>query len=231
MGLNNNTTEQAGTKLSIVGGEFTIRVQQGTEGSVSRILTKGKNEGKEVWELRYKSLSNVRLIHGLYIESEYPGIDVIFRDADSGEDYTVNFPLDSGYLYDFIRGLPNIDTSKPFNVEMHESKKKTKDGNPKYNLRVAQHGKLLSDYYVEWKKDAQGKNIPTQLHGIPSPTKDARGWNWRPVEDFLLEQFTKFFSEYSAEVPAYIQTGSDLDGSENGYNRMSTDNLDEEIPF
>lgn len=237
MGLNNQTTEQMGTKLSIVGGAFTIRVPEGTAGAEPRKLTKGKNEGKEVWELKYQSLSNVYLAAGTQVDGEYPGADVVFRDADSGDEYTVNFPLDSGYLYQLIRSLPNVDTSKPFNIELHASKKKTKTGTVKHDLRLAQFGKLLGDFYVEWKKDAQGKNVPTPLHGIPEPKQGPRGWDWRDVEDFLLLQFQDFFDDYQPSIPTNIDTGNAME-NQGGYDRhgaqddVPEDEFDDsEIPF
>lgn len=233
MALSNTTTDQMGTKLSIVGGQFTLRATQETPGAVSRKLTKGKNEGKVVWELKYKSLCNVRLIAGIQVEGQYPGADIVLKDADTGDDYTVNFPLDSGYLYEFIKAIPNLNTAQPFNLEIHD---REKNGKIRYHLRIAQNGALLKDHYVEWKKDANGQNIAIPLHGIPEPTKDHKGWNFREVENYLLDKFQDFFDAYEPTVPYHVETGSPLDAdeapqAEEQDQQSNTDEFDDQIPF
>lgn len=239
MGLSDKTTEQAGTKLTIVGGKFTIRVQEGTEGAESRTLTKGKNEGKEVWELKYAALTDMYMIGGAITTGEYPGADIQLRDASTGDDVTVSFPLDSRYLFDFIRALPVADTSKPLNLEMHEGKKKTRTGGPTYNLKIAQNGRLLNDYYVEWKKDAQGKNVAVPLHGIPEPKNGPRGWDFRDVEDFLILELEKMLEDYSEPaIPYHVETGSVLESQPDDRPPVSDrdvpadfDEYEDDIPF
>ena len=212
MGASNETTTQTGTKYTIVGGRFTLRVEEGTPGAESRTLTKGKNEGKTVWEIKYASLVDYYLVGGSIQSGEYPGADILLRDAGTGEEVTVTFPLDSRYLFDLIRALPVADTSKPFNLEMHEGKKKTRTGGPTYSLRIAQNGRLLSDYYTEWKKDASGKNVAHPLHGIPEPKNGPRGWNFTEVEDFLILELERMLADYAEpSVPYHVSTGSILE--------------------
>ena len=230
MGLSNNTTEQLGTKLSIVGGRFTLRVAENTAGAEPRTLTKGKNEGKEVWEMRYLSLEDVVLVGGKIVESEYPGVDVMLRDNQTDEDVTINLPLESRYLFDFIRHLPNLDEHSPFNVEMHESKKKTKQGDTMYNLRLVQFGTILPDYYVNWSKDEDGKNVATPLHGIPEPKHGIKGWDFRDVEEFLLEQFREFFDTFSPNGLTKKSLASVTEDKEDNLDMGNDEGL-EPLPF
>ena len=194
MGLNTHTTNIAGvdSSLSIVGGKFTLRVSEGTDGAVSRKLTKGKNEGMEVWELKYPSISGL-FISGAITSGEYPGVDITI--GDDLESYTINFPLDSRYLYSFIKALPNVDTSREITIEILEGKRKTRQGNPTYYLRVVQDGKVVPDYYTEWKKDASGKNIPVMLHGMPEAEDTPRGISFMRQENWLLERLKEFLSD------------------------------------
>jgi len=230
MGLNDNITPTgvAGTSLTIVGGKFTLRVEEGTEGAVPRNLTKGKNEGMEVWEMKYSALSG-HLVGGRITTGEYPGVDIDIIDYKANDSFTVNFPLDSRYLYDLIKRLPNIDTSGEVNIEVVEGKKKTRQGNPTYNLHVAQGGKVLYDYYTEWKKDASGKPIPALLHGMPEPVNGPKGWSFEAQENWLLERFNGFFADYVApesDIPAlHEEEPPPVDDI------PATDEYEDDIPF
>ena len=196
MGLNNNTTSGGlSSKLTIVGGRFVLRGEEGTEGAESRDLTKVKNQGKTVWELKYKSLFGY-ITSGIITDGEYPGVDIMVEDG--GDSYELNFPLDSRYLFDMIKRLPNMDMSKPVNIEVVEGKKKTRTGNPTYKLHLVQDGHQIHDYYIEWKKDSQGNNIHELLHGIPDAVEGRKGWSFEAQEDFLLCKFEEFFSDFQA---------------------------------
>lgn len=226
MGLSNETTEViTGTKLNIVGGKFTLRVNEGTEGAESRELTKGKNEGKTVWELKYSTLK-ANLVGGTIADGEYPGVDINLFDTMNGDSYTINFPLDSRYLYDFIKRLPMVDTSKEIDLQIHEGKKKTRTGNPTYNLFVFQDDKPIKDYYVEWKKDAEGKNKATMLHGMPDAEKGIKGWSFEKQEEFLLGKFEEFFNTFTPSEQAPV-AGDDLpaDGPD------ANDEFETDVPF
>lgn len=230
MGLHNNITPNTGggSKLTIVGGKFTLRVDEGTPGANPRVLTKGKNEGKTVYEMKYPCLSGY-IAGGRIVEGEYPGVDIDIIDYAANDSYTISFPLDSRYLFDFIRRLPNIDTSKEVSLELVEGKKKTRTGNPTYNLHVVQFGKQLYDYYTEWKSGADGKPFAEHLHGIPAPTKGVKGWDFRDVEEFLLERFNEFFTDYDA--PEDDAPVVEVPPSANYTDADAPEETDESIPF
>ena len=197
MALSNTTTNVSsfGTTLNIVGGKFTMRVEKGTDGAESRTLTKGKNEGMEVWELKYKALSGF-IVGAEITEGQYPSAEIRIADFRANDFYTIRLPLESRYLYTFIKALPNIDTSSEVSLEIVQGKKKTKQGNPTYNLHVVQNGKLVKDYYTEWKKESSGKPICSCINGMPDAEHTVRGWNFQRQEDWLLERFDEFFKSY-----------------------------------
>ena len=232
MALSNTTTNISsfGTTLTIVGGKFTMRVEKGTPGAEPRTLTKGKNEGMEVWELKYKSLSGF-LVGAEIVKGEYPGAEIRIADFRANDSYTIQFPLDSRYLYTFIKALPNIDTRKEVSLEIVQGKKKTKQGNPTYRLHVVQDGKLVKDYYTEWKKDASGKNVCHCINGMPDAEHTVRGWNFQRQEDWLLERFEEFFADYKAPTQEDAGTvdipDSEIPAEEQEYEEYD----DEEIDF
>ena len=207
--LSNETTPTTGnnTSLSIIGGKFSLRVDKDTPGAIPRKLTKGKNEGTEVWEMKYSTLIG-HIAGGRITSGEFPGVEIDIVDYKANDRYTINFPLDSRYLYDLIKRLPNVDTSSEVSLEVVEGKKKTRQGNPTYNLHVVQNGKALYDYYTEWKKDTSGKPVPTLLHGMPEPVHGPKGWSFEAQENWLLERFEELFADYKTpdcDIPSLTE--------------------------
>ena len=200
MGLKNTTTPSSmtGTKLSIVGGKFTLRVQEGTDGAESRILTKGPHAGEAVYELKYPAIEGY-IVNGGIIDGEYPGVDIEVEDGS--ESFVISFPLESRYLFELIKRLPNVNITEKVSIELQELSKKSRTGNPLYRLNVIQGGRQLQDFYTEWKKDETGKNVATLLHGMPDAEQTRKGWDFTKQEDFLLGKLEEFFgnSEPTAE--------------------------------
>ena len=206
MGLKDTTTPITGdsTKLSIVGGKFTLRVEEGTKDAIERKLTKGKNEGQTVWELKYPALSGT-IINAVIRDNEFGGdAEITMRDYKTNDDFTIQFPLESRYLFDLIKRLPNINLNEDVSLEMHENtKKKTRTGNPVYNLHVVQDSKHLRDFYVEWKKDEQGNNVCHNLHGMPDAVEGRKGWNFDAQEEWLLERMEEWNTLLGEPAPLF----------------------------
>ena len=199
MGLGNTTTENEffGTNLSIVGGKFTLRVEEGTDGAESRLLTKGKNEGKEVWELKYKTLEG-KVISGILEENDMIGLQAIVMIIDDeGENYEIKIPAESRYLKEMIKRLPNVDSTSTVKIELVQHKtKRTKTGGPVFNLHVVQNGRVLSDHFTKWNNQK-----PTAINGMPEAVEGRAGWDFKAQDEFLFEQFDKFFANVN-EQPA-----------------------------
>ena len=192
MGLKTEATvvSSNSTKLTIIGDSFRLRVDAGTPDAIARTLTKGKNEGKEIHELHYPAIEGF-IVSGVITQSEYPSAEMTLVDGE--DSYTLQFPLESRKLFDLIKRLPNINTDRMVEIALVESKKKSKTGNPMYNLQVTQDGKPVYDHYTKWSQDEAGKNVCTCLHGMPEAVHGRKGWSFDDQEEFLLVQFEDQF--------------------------------------
>jgi len=193
MGLSNEITQEDhyGTSLSIVGGKFTLRVPEGTPKAETRELTKGKNEGKEVWELKYSSLLGF-LMNGEIKTGQYPSVDITMKDFKTDEVFDISFPIDSGYLMDFMHTLPALDTSKEISIELVKKDKYT-------NLNVVQEGKKVWSYFMEFRQvEGQEKNQKIMLHDCPDGKRSIDGkWKVDDQREFLLVELKRFFDNYT----------------------------------
>ena len=236
MSLDNRTTEtdSYGTTLAIVGGKWTLRCAEDTPGAIERALTKGENEGKIVHELKYASLSG-HLAGGRIVSGNYgktAEIDLI--DYKTEDRYTVGMSLDSRYLFDFIKRLPNLDTSREIRLELVEHKtKRTKKGTPVHNLHAVQNERMVSDFYIEWKREPGEKAVPTLLHGLPEPIEGIKGWNFDSQEEFLLVKFEEYFAGYAvpeSDIPPLPEEEPSVAEDTAGV-ATPADEYEDDIPF
>lgn len=122
MGLSTSTHESK-TYLNILGGKFTQKVKEGTEGAVSRINKKNET----VWELHYDTLFG-KIVDIKLEDTDYGKVWVItFQD---GIDY---FYLHLSYSSTITNGLmfrlPNIDFNQGVVLKVFRifNKEKNKD--------------------------------------------------------------------------------------------------------
>ncbi len=176
MGLKSNGGNA--TFVSIIDSKFTVRVQEGTPEAEERKLTKGKNAGTVVHELRYSSLSGIiKKIE--YVKKQFGNfIEIVIADD---KDYTLQIPWESFTARDnFIKRLPNIILSDEVEFVVFKDDK----GRMVF---------LIKQYNI-WVPPAFTKDNP---NGMPPAKKDAKGdWDFRDVEEFLfnvLEEQTKRF--------------------------------------
>ena len=191
MGLRENITNISGGGngfITIVHGQFTQRVEEGTKGAISRELTKGKNEGTTVWELHFPALSG--MLMGVDIsESKFGGQDgtITLKDFKTGETFSIQTGADNGKFTDFLKCLPNIDTNKEVVLEMRPKKggKVDTNGNPITDMKVVQDGRIVPNYYQEWD------NTDRQyvcINGMPDWEKTPKGWNHDDQDFFLWDR-------------------------------------------
>jgi len=184
--------ESEGRKLNVVRGKFALRVEEGAEGAEPRNLTRGDNEGKEVWELLYPTLTGT-ITSGQVKDLTYGPAPEIDIDC-GGESYTVQFGWDDKMFSALVTRLPNIDRGIPVSLSLVPHKtKKTSKGNPVVNLFVTQNGKRVDDYYVKWSKDENKKNIATLLHGLPEVEEFHGVYDFKNRAKFYLGVFEEYF--------------------------------------
>lgn len=138
------------TYVSLSSGMLTVRVSEPTETSVSRVITKGKNEGKTVHEEKYNQIS------GTIKSLDYEGKNVPFQkepfevinliiEDDERDLYKIEFPLSSTYAKSFVTRLPQIDFSKPITMGTHWIE--GEDGKERGYISIKQDGEKLEAYY------------------------------------------------------------------------------------
>ena len=203
MGRSQQTTPDMGDSMTIVHGKWTERVPEGTDGAQPRVLTKGKNQGSTVYELGWPTLENLSLVKGEIVQPEgftSKQVEMLCKDYKTGEMFNLSLPADSKYLKQFIMCIPMLNTDLPFNLELHQAKGMTPSGDPKFNLRVVQAGRSVPQtHFMEWKKDAQGKNIVIYHNGCPAPEQKQSGkWDFDDQDYFLCSYLAKFLDEYEA---------------------------------
>jgi len=141
MGLETRAT---GKYIGIYKGRFCQRVQSTEEGAVARILEKGQNAGKTVYEKYYDSfvgkLVDVKTNDGPYGKQW----DFAFKDA--GEVYHLNLPYSNSFAKNFLKILPNVDLAKEMKVSPST---KEVDGKNKSSLFVNQDGVALKHAYTK----------------------------------------------------------------------------------
>ena len=136
MGLEQRTE---GQYLTILGGKFCQRVQEGTEGAVKRV----NKLGNVVWEKFYDSftgkLVSIKVQDGQYGRTWNFGFD------DNGERYALQLSYSNSFSTAFLKMLPNVDLSKEMKVSPST---KEVDGKNKSSLFINQDGKALKHAYT-----------------------------------------------------------------------------------
>lgn len=133
-------TQENGKFISIVGGRFCIRVQEGSEGAISRV----NKLGKTVWEKYYDNftgkLVGIKTTDGTY------GKQWVFSFQDAGEVYNLQLGYSNSFAKNIIKMLPNADLSKEMKVQPQT---KEIDGVKKSSVFINQDGKSLKHFYTK----------------------------------------------------------------------------------
>lgn len=137
MGLDNRTD---GKFITIYGGKFSQRVDEGTEGAVKRV----NKQGKVVFEKYYDSftgkLVSIKVQDGTYGKTWNFG----FKD---GEDlYTLQLSYSNSFATAFLKMLPNLDLTKV--MKLSPSVKEV-DGKNKSSLFINQDGVAIKHAYTK----------------------------------------------------------------------------------
>ena len=201
--LNNEqyTDGGASDNLSIVGGKWTMRVEEGTVGAEPRKLTKGKHEGATVWEVSYLNVIGY-LESGRLVENEHIGMQAEILLKDGAESYLISLPASvkdmSIYLKTIIEALPNIDAHETVVFCLEDTGKKTRTGTPKYRLKVRQNNKVVPSYYVDIKDNGAGGYNIIPKNGMPEASLLRDGSkDYSEQNDFLLMKFEEYFADFS----------------------------------
>jgi len=130
---------EEGKFITILGGKFSQRVPEGTDGAVQRT----NKLGKVVWEKYYDSftgyLTSIKIKDSDYGQTWNLG----FKAGD--EHYTIQLSYSNSFATAFLKMLPNIDLSKP--MKLSPSTKEV-DGKNKSSLFINQDDKPIKHAYT-----------------------------------------------------------------------------------
>lgn len=145
-----------GKYISIHKGRFAQRVQPNTEGAVARVLEKGQNAGKTVYEKYYDSfvgkLVGIKTTDGPY------GKQWDFSFQDAGDVYHLNLPYSNSFAKNILKMLPNCDLSKEMKVTPQT---KEVDGVNKSSIFINQDGVSIKHAFT--KENPNGLPPMTQV--------------------------------------------------------------------
>lgn len=168
MGLANR---EGGKYITILGGKFCVRVQEGTKGAVPRVNKLGKTVHEVFYDSFTGKLLNIRTRDGEY------GKSWEFDFRDSGETYTLQLSYSNSYATNLLKILPNVDLTKEMKIQPSQ---KIEDGKTKSSLFVSQDGKTLKHAYT--------KDVPNGLPQMEQvQVKGQMVWDDSKRLEFLQE--------------------------------------------
>jgi len=154
MGLEQRTS---GKYITILGGKFCQRVQEGTPGATTRT----NKIGNVVFEKYYDSFTG-KLI-GIKTQDGNYGKTWNFMFKDREDVYTLQLSYSNSFSTAFLKILPNIDLTKEMKVSPSS---KEVEGKTKNSLFVEQEGKVLKHAYTRENPNGLPDMEQTKVKGV-----------------------------------------------------------------
>lgn len=180
MGLGN---KNSAVFIGIADGKVVRRFKEATKNTVERVLTKGVNAGKTVYEEFYD-----------YIEGHIIDIAVKKTDKmgkfwkitllDEGTEYVLEMNYSSGYSSAFLKTLPNVDFTKPVRIT---PKMTLENGKKRATLFVNQNGTGLKWYFTKDNPNGLPQMVKTKHKG-------EEVWDDTEMLDFLEREVVNGFA-------------------------------------
>ena len=197
MGLSNKKANSQ-TFVTIVGGKFTIRLQDGDNNpdAVERVLgDKSPNAGKTIRELQFTHLDGWITGGLMNSESQYPSFDIYMEDG--GENFTLQISMDSGYFGEVTKRVASLDPTKKVVFGLGFDKE-ARQGKGKHFLFIQQDGQSV---HMNHTKD--------NPNGMPPPVektvKGKTAWDFEAQENFLYDVAIDWLASLDSteKPPAY----------------------------
>ena len=134
-------TQENGKFISIVGGRFCIRVQEGSEGAVSRTNKLGKIVYEKYYDNFTGKLVSIKVTDGTY------GKQWVFGFQDQKEVYNLQLGYSNSFAKNIIKMLPNVDLAKEMKVT--PVTKVEADGTKKSSLFINQDGQAIKHAFTK----------------------------------------------------------------------------------
>jgi len=220
--------------VSIVQGEFRVKVDRGTEGAEERVNKKGET----VYELIYNEYDEV-LLHSLEVaESEYgKQLKIFLKEKDNKKKFVViQVPLDSGYAVSFLSRAMQIDLSKEISVKVFDIANKDEATGKEFktkSLTISQDGAKLEKTWN--KENAVPKSEPildkkgNQIMKGSYPQFDSTVKE-EFLENYVNEILTPKLQDYLKNDPEYMESQKVDADALTGEGALK-DSEDDDLPF
>ena len=129
-----------GKYITILGGKFCMRVQEGTEGAVTRTNKLRKVVHEKFYESFTGKLVSVKVQDGTY------GKTWNFSFKDKEDIYTLQLSYSNSFATAFLKMLPNVDLTKEMKVSPSV---KEVDGKNRSSLFINQDGVAIKHAYTK----------------------------------------------------------------------------------
>jgi len=153
MGLENRT---GGNYITILGGKFCQRVEEGTEGAETRVNKLGNTVHEKFYDSFTGKLIDIKTRDGNYGKTW----EFIFQDTQ--EPYVLQLSYSNSFATAFLKMLPNADLTKEMKVSPSV---KEVDGKNKSSLFINQDGKALKHAYTRENPNGMPDMEQVQVNG------------------------------------------------------------------
>lgn len=161
-----------GKYVGIRDGKFVVRVDKGTPDAVEHTLASGKNKGKVVSELQYKSLVG-KIVSLDLVKKEFG--DSIEVGVVDDKEYVLQMPWNSNTRTSLLSRLPNVDYSKTVTFSVFKDTEKNKTV-----FLIYQEDELVP---LAYSKENPNGMPPAKQEKVCGEIK----WVFADVEEFLYD--------------------------------------------
>jgi len=208
-----------GLYLKVVNSKIAQTVPEGTEGAVKRELQGGKRKGQPTWELMHDYVAGQ--IDGGEINSNEYGktIHLHLKDSD-GSKFIFQIPWNSSMRDQFSKRIPNIDVSKPLEINVFPDQKTEKPV-----LLLKQESSNIPFAFT--RENPNGLPEWKRVKKMGEETIDKSEY-----DEFLYNLTVEFFEQFdNGEKPTHQEVASDEYEEEEKESSTGEDTLDEDVPF
>ena len=153
MGLEQRT---GGNYITILGGKFCQRVQEGTEGAIERVNKIGNTVFEKFYDSFTGKLIDIKVQDGTYGKTW----NFIFQDQE--DPYTLQLSYSNSFSTAILKMLPNADLTS--DMKLSPSVKEV-DGKNKSSLFINQHGKALKHAFTREAPNGMPDMEQVQVNG------------------------------------------------------------------
>ncbi len=194
----------AGTRLflTIIGGAFKQKVDEGTEGAKRRDYETSDGATGTKYEIEHRNLTgNITNID--FEDSPYGNVLKVIITHESGEAAQFQCASDSRYAIDFMKKLPALDLSKEVVINPYDFE--DKNGKRRTAFNIVQGGNKIYSAYWDNEKKVALLGIP-QANADDMDDKDDWKMFFMTEKKFLIKATKKIAEGIAAQQPVESTT-------------------------